>query len=128
MSYDTLPIVGAFFRPPAKILLEHLAVGTPLTLLAEPTNAFDPNAIAVWVNTADIPSAAHASLEQALPSAGFSLDDILGQSAVHLGYIPKEFAAQLKASATIVDNVDYPVLFSVNAKGAPRVRFEYPVL
>lgn len=27
-----------------------LAVGAPVVLIREPTNAFDPNAVAVWVN------------------------------------------------------------------------------
>ena len=40
-------IVGAHFRPQAKPLLAALFGDCPLELRLEPTNAYDPNAIAV---------------------------------------------------------------------------------
>ena len=47
MPMNTFPIVGAYYHPPAKALIDALAVDTPLLLIAEPDNAYDPNAIAV---------------------------------------------------------------------------------
>jgi hypothetical protein len=128
MPYTTMPIVGAFFRPPAKTLLDALAVGTPLTLKAEPTNNFDPNAIAVWLRSADIPEASHDFLEANLPASGHSIEDIMAQEYWHLGYIPKEMAAELKAHYVVLDGQDLPVTFAVNPKGAARIKFPEPVL
>ena len=128
MSTNTLPIVGMFYRPPAKVLIENLAIGTPLFLLAEPDNQFDPNAVAVYLESHNIPEAAHASLEEALPAFGFSLDAVLGQDQWHLGYIPKDFAAQLRQTETVIPNLPVDVTFSTSANGSPRVRFTEPVL
>jgi hypothetical protein len=128
MSYETLPIVGSFYRPPAKLLLENLAIGTPLTLLAEPENAYDPNAVAVWLRSADIPAGAYASLGEVLPNFGLTLDAVLEQEQWHMGYVPKEFAMALRHHAVVETSVPLAVTFAVNAKGYPRVRFQQPVL
>lgn len=128
MSTNTLPIVGAYFRPPAKILIESLAVGTPLYLLAEPDNHVDPNAVAVYVEASNIPETAHAFLEEILPQCGFTLDAVLGQETWHLGYIPKDFAKQLRESGTVPEGVPLDVTFATNVTGAPRVRFSANVL
>jgi hypothetical protein len=128
MPYSTMPIVGARFRPPAQGLIAALAVGTKLTLWAEPDNAYDPNAVAVWLNSVDIPLRAHAALEEGLPSYGSSLDTVLSTEKWHLGYIPKELALLLKANGVIENEVPYEVEFSVATTGSPRVRFPVAVL
>lgn len=83
-------IVGAFFRPPAKAILECLPAATPLVLRAEPTNEYDANAIKVCISTADIPPTALAAMEADLSGFGFAIDDILAQEEWHLGYIPRQ--------------------------------------
>lgn len=128
MSYSTMPIVGAFYRPPAKILLDHLPVGQPLTLSAEPDNQYDPNAVAVWLNAVELPLAAQESLEQVLPQFGFSIDQVLSQGFWHLGYIPKDLAASLKSAGIVPDGKTIEVTFAVNGKGGPLVQFLEPVL
>lgn len=128
MPTNTLPIVGAYHRPPARILIASLPIGTPLFLLAEPDNQYDPNAIQVFLESQNIPAASHAELERELPNAGFSLDTVIAQDQWHLGYIPKEFAAQLRATDTVVPNVPVDVTFSTAPNGAPRVRFTESVL
>lgn len=126
MPTNTLPIVGAFYRPPAKALIEVLAVGTPLQLIAEPDNQYDPNAIAVWLETANVPAGAETRLEELLPQFGMDMETILSETAWHLGYVPKEMAAKLKASGAIEDGHPYDVTFSTSASGAPRVRSVAP--
>lgn len=43
-------LVGARFRPAdAQLTLLDIEPGEPVRLVAEPTNAFDPNAIAVYI-------------------------------------------------------------------------------
>jgi hypothetical protein len=128
MSYARLPIVGMFYRPPAKVLVNVIAVGTPLKLLAEPDNPADPNAIAVWVKSSDIPESAHEALEEQLPEYGFCVADILNQDEWHLGYIPKNFAAELKSTGVVTDDKPVDVKFCTNPKGDPRVEFDEPVL
>lgn len=128
MSYATLPIVGAFYRPPAQILLNALPIGAQLTLFAEPTNPYDANAIAVWVSISAFTSATLASIEPALADCGLSLDALKEQAEWHLGYLPKEFAAQLKANGTVKDDTPVGVTFATNPAGRPHVRFSAPVL
>jgi hypothetical protein len=128
MSYETLPIVGMFYRPPAQILVSSLAVGTPLVLFAEPDNPADPNAVAVWLKSSEIPDSAYAFLEENLPDAGFSLDGVLAQDMWQLGYVPKEIAKQLRENDIVPLSTAIDVTFTTNAKTQPRVRFPEPVL
>ena len=119
----TFPIVGMKFRPPAQVLINSLAIGVPLTVIAEPENAYDPNAIAVWLYTKDLPEASQEALKETGPTAGWTLDRILSEEVFHLGYIPKEMAAELKASGAIRDNEPQAGVFAVSAQGQARVRF-----
>jgi hypothetical protein len=114
MKY-TYPIVGMFYRPPAQAILSVLSPGTELIVRAEPTNAVDPNAIAVWISTADIPDsdAAHKKLELGAAECGLTLDDVLSTEEHHLGYIPAAIAAALK-----LDDSDRPgeLVFSTTGR------------
>lgn len=87
MTTTTVALIGAHFRPPAKLLLAHLPSGTPLALRAEPENAYDAKAIKVMLRTAALPEGQYEVLSQELPGAGFTLEDVLGQSEWHLGYV-----------------------------------------
>ena len=91
----TYPIVGAHFRPPAKAILQILPGGCPLTLTPEPTNPFDSNAIKITVATTDIPETQHEELENLAGGFGVSLEEILGKSEWHLGYVPAILAVTL---------------------------------
>jgi hypothetical protein len=128
MSHYTLPIVGGFYRPPALAIVNALPVGTPLFLSAEPDNPADANAVAVWIVSECIPASAHPQLEEELPKCGLTLDHVLQEEQWHLGYIPKEFAKQLRETNTIPVDRTVAVQFSVSNEGKPRVRFENPVL
>jgi hypothetical protein len=119
----TFPIVGMKFRPPAQVLINALAVGTPLTAIAEPENAYDPNAIAIWLYTKDIPEASQEALKETALSAGWTHTRIMAEEVFHLGYIPKEMAAELKASGAIRDNEPQAAEFLVSAQGQARVHF-----
>lgn len=129
MPTNTLPIVGSFYGPqrgsPSKTLIEVLAIGTPLLLIAEPDNPADSNAIAVYVESKHFSDAAKLTLAETLPNSGFSLDQILAQDAWHLGYVPKNMAATLTAQGALGAE-PYPVTFALSSSGAPRVRSEYP--
>lgn len=126
MSRNTLPIVGMYYRPPAKALIAALPIGTRLYLIAEPENQYDKNAIAVYIHSSDIPVGSHATLEKTLPPFGYDLGRVLTQEAWHLGYIPKNFAAELRSSGAIEPDLPYEVAFSTSAAGEPRVRREEP--
>jgi hypothetical protein len=111
-----------FYRPPAKALLDVLPVGAPLMLLAEPTNENDPNAIAVWLDAEAIPEAAYEKLSDLLIAYGFDLENVLAQKSWHVGYIPRDLAAALRAEGTVPSDEPVNVTFSVSPSGAPRVR------
>ena len=85
-------VVGAYFRPPAKAILQVLPTGTPLVLRPEPTNQYDANAIQVIVATSDIPQ---DDLEAAVCGYGFTLEEVLAKPEWHLGYIPRVDAVDL---------------------------------
>ena len=88
-------IVGAHFRPPAKAILASLPTGAVLSLVPEPENPFDSNAIAVFVEPKEIPPSEHETLNETAQGMGFSIEDILTAPAWHLGYIPKALAATI---------------------------------
>ena len=89
-------IVGAHFRPPAKPLLAALFGDCPLELRPEPTNAYDPNAIAVYVKSSVLKEYADCdALKDLLPNFGHTLDTLLAEKEWHLGYIRKEVAVTL---------------------------------
>jgi hypothetical protein len=126
MPTHTLPIVGLFHHQPASLLVECLGIGTLLFLLAEPDNQFDPNAVAVYLESHNIPQAAHEKLEHEAPRFGQSLDSILGQDQWMLGYIPRAMAQVLRETDTVVPNVPVDVTFETNPEGKPRVRRDEP--
>ena len=124
MATITSLLVGAHFRPPAKLILEHLPSEAILILEPEPDNAYDPNAIQVLVMGTSFPNECHEFLENDLSGYGFALVDILDSDEPwHLGFIAKDFAAEQK-SRGFPEGVDVPGTFSVNAQGKARVRFE----
>ena len=128
MTVFNLPIVGAFYRPPAKMILDNLAVGTPLLLAAEPDNPHDPNAVAVWITTADIPQPTLDVLELNLPNVGLDIESFVSVDQWHLGYIPKEWAAQLRLSGDVGPDTIVHGTFMVGDANKPNFRFDNPVL
>lgn len=110
-------LVGMHFRPPAKILLGCLKGGAPLTLVPEPTNAFDSNAIAVFVETSTLLNPEWSeteSLELLLPNVEHSIASLQTQEAWQLGYIPKEEAAEI---VHLFQNLPLPCTLANTADG-----------
>jgi hypothetical protein len=122
MPQHNCPIVGAFFRPPAKALLASLPFGQALTVRAEPDNQHDVNAIAIWLESENIGDASQAELLESLPGFGIDLNQIMSEMEWHLGYIPRGIAAILK-ERSVVDGTDIPGTLSFNAKGGPEINF-----
>jgi hypothetical protein len=88
------PLVGAHFRPPAKALLASLPAGHPLELRPEPQNPYDPNAVAVWLDTKTLPAEAREELVETLEGTGFDLESMDEQRDFHVGYMAAASAAQ----------------------------------
>lgn len=88
------PIVGAHFRPPAKLLLTILPINSPLHLDPDPDNPYDPNAVKVLIFPADPAIATSLSLlsseerKQELLGMGVSLEDLLTLPSIQLGFLP----------------------------------------
>lgn len=120
----TLPIVGSYYRPPAKAILEVLAQGTMLELCPEPDNPTDPNAIQVWVSSASIPEGpAQDKLASSAPLWGFELSEILAQEKWHLGYVPRTAASEL--APTLAGKCIVATL-SFASNGLAQVTFKLP--
>jgi hypothetical protein len=127
MSIHNLPIVGAFYRPPAKLILQAIAVGTPLLLSAEPDNEFDPHAVAVWIITENIAGPALELLELNIPTVGIDMETFVSQEQWHLGYVPKEWSVKLRLAGVVPENtVVYGKFMLENNK--PHFAFDTPVL
>jgi len=126
MPSISYPIVGAYYHPPAKAILEFLPVGHPLILLPEPTNEVDPNAIAVWIKSSSLPDPGSEEWESALAGFGLTWDELRSKPYYHLGYIPTTAAAQIMADGGLNLDRDGQVKaeFTVGARGGPRVRFD----
>lgn len=88
------PLVGQRFRPPAVALCQILPSGAKLSLRREPDNPYDPNAIQVWLDPAEIPSEALGELQLLAQGYGWTVPEIQAQHH-QLGYIAREFATVL---------------------------------
>lgn len=100
------PIVGAFFRPPAKTIVSLMQLGHELILDPEPDNEYDPNAIRVCVRlkSINIDEADYERVEDELMRFGASWKDLMKDEfgnevddpIFHLGYIPRSGAKTAK--------------------------------
>ena len=89
-SYLLVPLVGAYFRPPAKLVLESMSVRTPLTLVPEPENPYDELAIGVWVRPQAMNIIAAQDREALFAQSGFPLADLIAQEGlIQLGYLAR---------------------------------------
>jgi len=126
-STRSYPIVGMHFRHqhgvPAKALVARLQMGTRLTVQAEPTNQFDPNAIMVLLRGDDIPEDCLEDLAFEAEPYGFTLDDCR-QDTMHIGYIPKELAAILRERGVVPDEGEIEAEFAFGPRGRPLVCLE----
>lgn len=141
----TTPIVGAHFRPPAKLILQFAPMNWRLRLEREPYNQYDSHAIAVFgtveskeslAELYDIwPEAAINALSEVSPEAGFSIDEILG-TEFQLGYLPgtqqKKWPQAVPLVGTLAPRWDAMGLEFLHAKlgfmpwGDPAASFEMP--
>jgi hypothetical protein len=122
------------FRPPAKAILGVLPANCPLLVVPEPDNAYDANALQVFVPSAAIPQSQHSELDSAASLYGTSLAEILAQERWHLGYVKATEAlhlqpricAALLAGQTIDATASYPATLSFDSAGKPLVALELP--
>lgn len=130
MTTLTTLLVGMHFRPPAKVLVANLPSGTTLYLQPEPSNPYDENAIAVMLQSEDIPQDAEieAALDTDLAGMGFTLEDVRAADAWHLGYVAATGGKPLLANPGYVGNTEIlPLLamgvtqatFGVDGAGKP---------
>ena len=116
-----LPIVGMHFRPPAKAIIAVLPMECPLVLVPEPSNPYDPNAIAVFVETKELHNfseAARANLIGLAAGMGHDWESLTSPEAWHLGYIPKVNAADIRLDGDVSGK------FGLDPAGKPTVEFE----
>ena len=137
MPKVTAPLVGSHFRPPAKAILSVLPSACPLLVVPEPDNAYDANALQVFVRSADIPASQHSELDSAASLYGTSLAEILAQERWHLGYIARVNAEHLQPrvvawiNSTSNPNADVnrdwaEAALSFDSAGKPLVALELP--
>jgi hypothetical protein len=139
MTSHTAELRGAHFRPPAKAIIQALPTNHPLELRPEPSNPYDANAVAVWIDAKTIPEDALEELRYTLPGMGQDIDTLLEQRFWQLGYIAKEIAATVQEPIALLiegHNVDaaasgegflwdgMPCRLSFGGDGKPMVKFD----
>jgi hypothetical protein len=132
------PLVGMHFRPPAKALIQSLSSGYPLELRPEPSNPYDPNAVAVWLDARFLNDDAIDELTSTLPGTGHDIEELLATRWWQLGYMAREHAALHQrdiAQIIIGHNEDadvsgegfiwngYPATLTFTGDGKPLVTF-----
>jgi hypothetical protein len=84
-------LVGAFFRPPAKAIMEHAPANAKLELVPEPENPYDALAIRVLFNLTQVPESQHEALRLKLPGTGHDWDELVGSGeSLFVGYVCTE--------------------------------------
>jgi hypothetical protein len=124
----TSPIVGMSHHPPAWALIDVLALNHPLVLRHEPQNAFDPNALAIWVQTASLDDNQVEALNASsrLRRDGLTTDDLLARDEWQLGYIPAALAKALFDKGYVAPFAELPGEFTTLSSGRPCIRFTTP--
>lgn len=115
------PIVGSRHRKPADEVLNALPGGAQLTLVPEPYNEFDTNAISVWVYMPKVEQT--PMLTRVLNKYA---EVLLNVGNYQLGYLPREAAKYLKHERRFPDtNVDAKLVFPFGSSVA-YARFDDP--
>lgn len=112
-------IVGAKFRPPARALLDTLALGTRLIARRESTNQYDPNAVAVLLPKG---FETNNAMKIACEGFGFSIEELQAAPYWHLGYIPREFAVTLGPAMDEAQKPEIEGTLGFNAQGFAQFR------
>jgi hypothetical protein len=113
-------LVGVHFHPPAKLILASLPAGTPVSLVPEPENPYDPDAIQVYVDPSHIPASERPGLELALPGMGQDLVSILTQDSILLGHVAATGGKPLlKAGPGFVGTLEFAGLRSARLGFSP---------
>lgn len=128
MTLYQFPIVGARFHPPANVILASVGIGVELSLQPEPGNYYDPNAIKVNIHAKDIPPTNWPDINSLGKSIGWNETRIKSEGLIHLGYLPKEIAASLRAlwpnQSPQYNRTEIKGTLCFGANGGPKVRFE----
>lgn len=88
----SIPIVGSHFHPPASEVLKCVPAGTPLVLVAEPTNPYDDKAIRVYVDLGGLEPTQELEnrLDAECQCRGWDAAELLSQlDPCWLGFLPK---------------------------------------
>lgn len=80
-------ILGAHFRPPAKLIFQYLPSDQSLVLEPEPENPYDANAIKVMLQSSNLPT--DSEFIDNLQSYGHDLEALQANALIHLGYIER---------------------------------------
>ena len=121
---QTMPLVGAHFRPPARALLSCLPAGAALRLLREPDNEYDTNAIKVIVETTSIPESQYTQLELLASGFGWSLEQILAQREWPLGYVAAKTGEAARLAPRLDNGEKFKSTLGFDSAGKPTINLE----
>lgn len=102
-------ILGAHFRPPAKLIFQYLPTGQVLLLEPEPDNPYDANAIKVLLPSTALPT--DPEFIDNLSSFGHDIEELRTRGRIHLAYIERGRTGDFLG----IDEI----ILSFGAKGQP---------
>jgi len=146
MNIFLCPIVGAFYRPPAKTIIGLLDAGHELILDPEPDNPYDSDAIKVGVNLNSImiPESDFERVQDELMRYGATWEDLqkdefgemLDEPVLHLGYVPRSGAKTAKIDGepsfgnkeigSVIQQPDWKATLTFSPAGQPLVQIVTP--
>lgn len=111
-------VVGQRFRPPAPLIYESLGINTPLILVRQPENQYDPNAVQVFIEKAYIDEETLQEAQNILTVNNPGVDlDLLFPDPVMLGYINREAAAVMAGTMDAKGAEQYDAMLIADVSG-----------
>jgi hypothetical protein len=146
MNIFICPIVGAYFRPPAKVIMRIMDAGHELVLEPEPENPYDSDAIKVGVrlNTIHVAESDFPDVEEELMRYGATWEDLkkdewgelVEDPVMHLGYVPRSGAKTAKIDGdpslgnkeimNVIRQPDWKATLTFSPAGQPLVQIVTP--
>lgn len=123
----SIRLVGMHFRPPAKQVLMALPMGTEVSLIPEPDNQYDSNAVRVVVDMDAIASGPKIMLDAMLAGTGHPVPQgqfMLGYLAASGGKAAKGGHGNVEALMLLGDSNEHIARIAAAVDGAPTVEID----
>jgi hypothetical protein len=106
VSWDGRPEQNLGFHPAGRKILKVLPIGSHMTLVSEPSNQYDPNAILVEYDMRELPVEIVPELDKVLEGTDFTASELCTKGILALGYLAGPKNKNNKGMASNIDVID----------------------